>query len=199
MTDGRALTRDERDLAALTVLALLTIGPRHPYDIHRLCVQTRKDFVTGTPRSIYHAVTKLHKAYLIEPVGSEQDGGRPERTVFALTDAGRAEGRRRVAKLLATPQDDRTLTTAALSFLGILSQGDAIAAMRARVAALASALSIKDSELAEAGDLPPILLVETAYECDQLRAEHNWFDAVVGRLESGEIPWVLATDPHPTP
>lgn len=109
-----------------------------------------------------------------------------------MTPAGRSP-------LLATPQDDRTLTTAALSFLGILSQGDAIAAMRARVAALASALSIKDSELAEAGDLPPILLVETAYECDQLRAEHNWFDAVVGRLESGEIPWVLATDPHPTP
>ena len=63
--------------------------------------------------------------------------------------------------------------------------------MRARVAAIASALSIKDSELTDVGDLPPILLVETEYGRDQLRAEHDWFDTLAERLESGEIPWGL--------
>nr|WP_040522962.1 PadR family transcriptional regulator [Gordonia araii] len=184
------MSREERDLPALAVLALLTLGPRHPYDIHRFVVQTRKDFVTGAPRSIYHAVQRLQRGHLIEPIGSEQDGGRPERTVFALTDAGRAEGRRRVAKLLATPQPDRTLTVAALSFLGILSRDDALLALRARIAALASDLAVKESELAEAGGLPPILLIEAEYECDQLRAEKAWVTDLSGRLESGELPWV---------
>ncbi|UUT34618.1 hypothetical protein [Microbacterium elymi] len=46
---ARQLTRDERDLPGLTVLALLTRGPRHPYDIHRFVVETRKDFVLGAP------------------------------------------------------------------------------------------------------------------------------------------------------
>jgi DNA-binding PadR family transcriptional regulator len=51
--------RADRDLAALSVLALLTTGPRHPYDIHRFVVETRKDFVIGAPSSIYHAVERL--------------------------------------------------------------------------------------------------------------------------------------------
>ncbi|UJP10400.1 PadR family transcriptional regulator [Microbacterium sp. KUDC0406] len=151
---NRPLTRAERDLPALTVLALLTVGPRHPYDIHRFVVETRKDFVTGAPRSIYHAVQRLEAAHLIEPIGSEQAGGRPERTVFALTEAGRAEARRRVFALLSTPQADRTVTVAALSFLGILARDDAVVALHARVAALDAAIALAASDLAGGGRCP---------------------------------------------
>lgn len=186
---ARQLTRDERDLPGLAVLALLTRGPRHPYDIHRFVVETRKDFVVGAPRSIYHAVQKLQAAHLIEAIGSEQAGGRPERTVFALTDAGRAEVRRRVTTLLAVPQPDRTITVAALSFIGILERGEAILALRARLATLEADLAVVAADLAEVGDLPPVLIIEAEYEADQLRAEREWIAALLARLEAGELGW----------
>lgn len=186
----RPLTRAERDLPALTVLALLTVGPRHPYDIHRFVVETRKDFVAGAPRSIYHAVQRLEAAHLIEPIGSEQAGGRPERTVFALTEAGRAEARRRVFALLSTPQTDRTVTVAALSFLGILGRDDAVVALHARVAALDAAIALAAADLAAASEVPPILLIEAEYDRHQLAAERDWFADVATRLDSGELGWL---------
>lgn len=191
MTDAdRPLSRAERDLPALTVLALLTIGPRHPYDIHRFVVETRKDFVTGAPRSIYHAVQRLERAHLIEPIGSEQAGGRPERTVFALTEAGRSEVRRRVSMMLSAPHGDRTATTAALSFLGVLSKEEAVLALRARVAASEAVIARLDAEREAASEVPPILLVEADYERHQLMAESRWFGDLVRRLERDELEWL---------
>lgn len=182
--------RADRDLAALTVLALLTVGPRHPYDIHRFVVETRKDFVTGVPRSIYHAVQRLERAHLIEPIGSEQAGGRPERTVFALTDAGRSEVRHRVSALVSIPQKDRTVTIAALSYLGILGKDDTILALRARIAALEAEIASINSDLDDAADVPEILLVEAEYERSQLRTERDWFVDIADRLHVGELAWV---------
>lgn len=191
MSDAeRPPSRAERDLAALTVLALLTVGPRHPYDIHRFVVETRKDFVVGAPRSIYHAVQRLERAHLIESIGSEQAGRRPERTVFALTEAGRAEVRRRVALLLSVPQSDRTVSIAALSFLGVLSRDEAILAMRARVAALDALAERQAAELERARDVPAILLVEAEYERHQIAAEREWFQGLVDRLGSGAMEWL---------
>lgn len=184
------LRRGDRDLAALTVLALLTVGPRHPYDIHRFVVETRKDFVTGVPRSIYHAVGRLERAHLIEPIGSEQAGGRPERTVFALTDAGRAEVRRRVSLLVSQPQTDRTATVAGLSYLGILDRAGAIAALRARASALDAMIAAIDADLAEASEVPEILLIEAEYERAQVVSEREWFAAVTARLGSGDLAWL---------
>nr|WP_274637020.1 PadR family transcriptional regulator [Microbacterium bovistercoris] len=186
---ARQLTRDERDLPGLTVLALLTRGPRHPYDIHRFVVETRKDFVLGAPRSIYHAVQRLQAAHLIEPIGSEQAGGRPERTVFALTDAGRSEVRRRVSTLLAVPQAHRTITVAALSFIGILPRSEAVLALRARVATLDADIAVAAADLEATGDLPPVLIIEAEYEDDQLRAERAWISGLIARLEAGELDW----------
>lgn len=191
MTDAdRPLTRAERDLPALTVLALLTMGPRHPYDIHRFVVETRKDFVTGAPRSIYHAVQRLERAHLIQPIGSEQAGGRPERTVFALTDAGRSEVRRRVSMMLSAPHGDRTGTSAALSFIGILSRDEAVLALNARVAALEAMIGRISSEIDAASEVPAILLVEADYERHQLTAEREWFRRLVDRLDDGELEWL---------
>ncbi len=127
-----ALQRSDRDLPALTVLALLLTGPRHTYEMHRLMIDTHKDFVTGLPRSMYHAVERLLRDELIRVVGTDRRGARPERTVYALTDAGRAELAVRVRRLLEHPEPDATLFVAALSFVGCLPVPQARAALAAR-------------------------------------------------------------------
>src|SRR5690606_32687118 len=69
-----ALDRADRDLVGLSVLALLLAGPKHTYEMHRMMVDTRKDFVSGLPRSMYHAVERLEKAGHIAPVETVRDG-----------------------------------------------------------------------------------------------------------------------------
>ncbi|TQM09740.1 PadR family transcriptional regulator [Pseudonocardia kunmingensis] len=185
-----ALRRSDRDLPALTVLALLLGGPRHTYEMHRLMVDTHKDFVTGLPRSMYHAVDRLLRDELIRVVGTDREGGRPERTVYALTDAGRAELGERVRRLLAHPEPDATLFVAALSFLGCLPVAEARAALDARRSALAHRADATRAGIAEVTGLPRLLLVEAEYEIARLTAEHDWVVALLADLDTGRLTWL---------
>ncbi|HEX6365847.1 MAG TPA: helix-turn-helix transcriptional regulator [Agromyces sp.] len=198
MTSRDQLQRADRDLPALAVLALLTRGPRHTYDMHRFMVDTRKDFIGGLPRSLYHAVDKLERSGLVAEVGTEQSAGRPDRVRYSITDAGRADVRRRVALLLATPEPDATLAYAALSFMGVLSLDEVMAALRSRVAAIDLRLARLRGDLAEAHDVPRILLVEAEFEQARLDAERRWTASLLDELESGALPWPdLAAMPPP--
>lgn len=191
--------RKDRDLAALAVLALLSTGPRHPYDIHRLLVETGKVFVTGLPRSLYHAVSKLEQVALIEPVGTQRQAGRPERTVYALTPAGRDEVRRRVAVLLAAPTADADITYAALSFIAVMERDQAIAALRARAEALTTSIDRLEADLAGAAEVQPLLLVESEYELTRMRAERDWVSSIADRITSGDLEWLDAFPPESSP
>ena len=184
--------RKDRDLSTLAVLALLSTGPRHPYDIHRLLVETGKVFVPGLPRSLYHAVAKLERAALIVPVGTQRQAGRPERTVYALTAAGRDEVRRRVEMLLATPTADTDITYAALSFIAVLERDQAIAALRARADALTIATERLAADLAAASEVAPLLLVESEYELARMRTERDWMSALADRIGTGSLEWLDA-------
>ncbi|MEU1626771.1 helix-turn-helix transcriptional regulator [Streptomyces sp. NPDC020096] len=182
-----ALRREDRDLTALTVLALLFIEPRHTYEMHRLMIDTHKDFVTGLPRSMYHAVDRLLRAELIEVVATEQEAGRPERTVYGLTDAGRVGLAERVRRLLATPDSEATLLVAALSYIGCLPVPGAIDALRERRDELARAHAAKRKAIAAATSVPRILLVE--FEIARLAAERDWVAGLLTELETGRLGW----------
>ncbi len=190
------LDRRDRDLATLAVLALLSTGPRHPYDIHRMLIDTGKVFVTGLPRSLYHAVDKLEKAGSIEAVSTQRSAGRPERTVYALTDAGRAEVRRRVEALLATPSPDADVTYAALSFIAVLERDQAVAALRRRASALDAVAAALETALGAASEVHPLLLVESEFELTRVRGEREWMIGLADRVAGGSLEWLdaLASD-----
>jgi DNA-binding PadR family transcriptional regulator len=184
-----SLQRVDRDLPALTVLALLLTGPRHTYEMHRLMVDTHKDFVTGLPRSMYHAVERLLRAELIHVVRTDRAEGRPERTVYALTDAGRAELGERVRRLLENPDPDATLFVAALSFLGCLPVPQARAALDVRQAELGRRIDRARAAFGEASALPRLLLVEAEYEIARLAAERDWVASLLADVDSGRLSW----------
>ncbi|ALN15330.1 PadR family transcriptional regulator [Acidipropionibacterium acidipropionici] len=186
------LNRADRDLPTLAVLALLSTGPRHPYDIHRLLIQTGKVFVTGLPRSLYHAVDKLERSGLIEAVATERRAGRPERTVYELTPTGRQEVRRRVRILLTTPTPDSDITYAALSFIAVLTREEAASALRTRGEILTASVEQLTADLAAATDVEPLLLIESDFELACLNAERDWVSSLVERIESGELRWLDA-------
>jgi DNA-binding PadR family transcriptional regulator len=155
-----------------------------------LIIDTHKDFVTGLPRSMYHAVDRLLRDGLIAVHEVRRDGPRPERTVYALTGAGRAALDDRVERLLAVPDTDATLFVAALSFVAALPRGRALAALRARRDALAARLDALAAGLATVpAAIPRLLLVETEFERARLVAEHGWVAAFADEVGSGALAW----------
>lgn len=184
------MPRADRDLPALTVLALLLTGPRHTYEMHRMMTDTHKDFVTGLPRSMYHAVERLLRDGLIRVAGTERRGTRPERTLYRLTDAGRGELTGRIRRLLERPDPDATLLVAALSFLGCLPLVDAASALWARSDALAARIAVLERGMAEvAARLPRVLLVEAEFELARCTAEREWVAALAADIDSGRLDW----------
>ena len=184
------LGRADRDLVGLTVLALLSQGERHTYDMQRQIVDTHKDFVVGLPRSMYHAVERLSRDGLIVPVETTREGGRPERTSYRITDAGRTELRARVRRLVRIPDRDTTLFVAALSYVGCLPVAEAREALAARATTLDEAATGGRNHLdLLAKQLPRLLLVEIEYEIARAASERDWVRALIADLDSGALSW----------
>ncbi|BBH69691.1 PadR family transcriptional regulator [Actinoplanes sp. OR16] len=181
------IRKADRDLTSLTVLALLTTGPRHTYEMHLFIERTHKTFVTGLPRSLYHAVNRLLAAGDIVVTGTLRDPGRPERTVYALTDQGRARLRDWVRLLLAVPDPDATLLTAALNYAGCLPPDEVADALHDRRAELTR--SLQPAKEALGLDLPRILLLEVEFEVARLTAELAWTTSILDDLDTGRLTW----------
>ncbi|MFI6509868.1 PadR family transcriptional regulator [Streptosporangium sp. NPDC050855] len=179
------------DLAGLTVLALLSVRPSHPYEMHRFVVDTHKDYLTGLPRSLYHAVDRLVRDELIVPVSTGREGRRPERTVYELTGEGRAELATRLRRSLEEVGPDGLAFTAALSMAGCLPPIEVERALRGRAATLEGRVVTADESLRglTGSGLPPVLLLEVEYERALRAAELGWVRGLLARLESGEITW----------
>ncbi|MEV4377513.1 PadR family transcriptional regulator [Streptosporangium sp. NPDC049644] len=187
------------DLVGLTVLALLSVRPSHPYEMHRFVVDTHKDYLTGLPRSLYHAVDRLVRDELIAAVQTSKEGRRPERTVYELTDEGRAELATRLRRLLEEVGPDSRTFTAAVSLMGCLSTAEVERALRVRAATLEGRVVAADAGLkglAESG-LPPVLLLELECERALRAAELDWVAGLLARLESDEITWAGSLNREP--
>jgi DNA-binding PadR family transcriptional regulator len=184
------LGKADRDLVGLTVLALLSQGERHTYDMHRQIVDTHKDFVVGLPRSMYHAVERLSRDDLIVPVETTREAGRPERTSYRITDAGREELRARARRLVRTPDRDTTLFVAALSYLGCLPVAEAREALAVRETTLDEAATHAQTQLdVLAKQLPRLLLIEVEYEIARATGERDWVRTIIADLDSGALSW----------
>lgn len=181
-----------RDLLALTVLALLSEQPRHPYEIERLIRERRKDFAAGKPRGLYHAVERLVRDGYIEPVETSREGKRPERTVYRITDEGQEELEGRLRELLQNPIAEYPVFTAAVGFLGYLSSETVVQALKARAVALETNIAGTNTALAalqEQLNLPRLVLLEHEYTRALCQAELVWVSSLIADIRSGRLSW----------
>src|SRR5436305_8885656 len=77
----------------LLVLGVVRIfEPVHGYDVRRELLSWRVDqWANVAPGSIYNALKSMTRDALLEIVGTDQVGGRPERTTYRLTNEGENE------------------------------------------------------------------------------------------------------------
>jgi len=177
-------------MLALAVLAVVLERPVHPYEMASVLRSRGKDRDMPIKwGSLYTVVSNLVKHALIEVVGNERSGGRPERTVYRITDAGREELTDWVRELIGTPEREQPRFEAGLSVLGVLSPAEAIALLRTRREALQSQVDGQRAALAgTAEDVPRIFLVEDEYDLAIRTAELTWLDGLLAELAGGTLP-----------
>ena len=184
------------DIARLTplgvmVLALLREDSMHPYEMIRLMRQRHDDrIVSITNGTLYHTVARLEKQGLLTEVGVDRDGNRPERTTYALTDAGEAAiidwVRRELPRLGRT-----TEYRVALAEAHNLDRDETIALLRRRLAALDEELAVYRDGLAKAreGSSLEQYLIEADREHAMLTADRSWLAALIERLAHPDFVW----------
>lgn len=176
---------------ALTVLSLLHLGPLHPYGIQRLIKEWGKDKVVnvGQRASLYKTINRLSEAGLVAVRHTERDQLYPERTVYELTDAGRAACHQWLGDMLAKPRNEFPEFPAALSSLMLLEPAEALAVLDKRASAVRETVQRLDAELSGATWLPRVTLLETEYARAIAAAELGWIEGVTADLRSGSLAW----------
>jgi len=180
------------DVLSLTVLAFLTERPMHPYDVQRVIRQRHKDYAIERPRALYRAFERLARDELIEPVETSREGRRPERTVYQITEEGRAEFSHWLLQLLERPVVEDPVFAVAVGFLGYLNSESVLQALNDRFAALEGEIAGVDAALqAMRSSLPRLVLLAHEYKRTLRRAERDWVQSLIHDIRSGSLGWDL--------
>ena len=187
-----AKKRKVGNVLALAVLSYLVQRPMHPYELSR----TLRD--NGDARSIkfnhgslYMVVQQLAKAGFITERETSRDGQRPERTVYALTDAGRHEMRDWLSELVEEPQHEYPHFVAALSLIAALPPSQVVGLLRSRLDRLAKLRAeirtlIDDSRRS---GVPELFLIEEEYRLALLEAESSFVERFIEQITHPETGW----------
>jgi DNA-binding PadR family transcriptional regulator len=171
---------------AVSVLALLAERPMHPYEMYRLLLDRHEDRVVKVrPGSLYHTVARLAEERLVEACGTERAGGRPERTTYRVTPAGRDALAERVRAMLATPVNEYPQFPLALGEAHNLEKDEVVALLAARTRELAATIE----ELAHGPSAPEVYRLDAHYLHAMYTAELHWLRHLLARLENGDLPW----------
>ena len=175
---------------ALAVLALLRERPMHPYEMASLMRERGKhESIKLNYGSLYTVIELLQRERFIVPRKTVREGRRPERTVYALTPAGRAELRDWMRELLSTPVKEYPQFEAALSLLPVLPPEEATAQLEERAHRLEEAVARMRSgmEAARATGLARLFLIEHEYELVLQEAELRWVRDLVREIKGATL------------
>jgi DNA-binding PadR family transcriptional regulator len=189
---------------ALAVLALVFERPMHPYEMAATLKHRHKhESIKLRYGTLYTVIELLASRGLIRPKETSRDGKRPERTVYALTPAGRDLLRSWMRDLVAEPAKEFLQFEAALSLLPVLPPDEAVGLLRDRAQRLSENLTEMQTlvghlsgmtlgELAEPNQdvpapllgqkFPAIFMVETEYRLALLKAEIDFVTGLVRRV-----------------
>lgn len=184
---------------ALTVLSYLTRGPMHPYDLVRtLRANADERSVKFTSASVYMVIQQLAKAGFVAEHETLRTGMRPERTTYALTEAGRREWRQWLRDLIENPHYEYPQFVVALSLLAALPPEEVAGLLRkrSRHVAQARARAREMIDQATAGGLAPLFLVDEEYRVALLDAEQAFLEKLTERITDPDNGWAGPWNEH---
>jgi DNA-binding PadR family transcriptional regulator len=180
----------------LLVLGVVRIfQPVHGYDVRRELISWRVDqWANVAPGSIYNALKSMTRDGLLEVVGTDQVGGRPERTTYRLTNDGENEFQALLRATLWKVEPALDPLMPALCFLPVMKRDELMAALKHRITQVQGMLEHSEFAVAELPNASTPEHVKELYRLSAARAgaEIPWAQALIERLERGEY-----LIPHP--
>ncbi len=175
----------------LVILGFLRDRDLYGYEIKQLIEDRMGDWTSIAFGSIYHALGKLADEGLIEMTATEQEGGRPSRTVYRITDSGRREF---MSLLRGVWQDvERVFYTIDLGlfFMNALPLEEVKGYIQRRIGHLEAVLAHLETHRAEELPEKPYAALADAifdHSVGQYEAELAWTKELLARMESGDLP-----------
>lgn len=170
----------------LLILGLLATGPLHGHQIRRTAemtgIESWGDVKVG---ALYGMLHRLEAEGSIEPLRSEQAGNRPQRTVYAITEAGRTELALHRDRALTQPMIHSTTVEAALKWPAGLDHEALAGRLSVRKQALADKLAELESSRRlhrDEGHLSPASLAGYRRAELHLEAELAWHEELEAQL-----------------
>jgi DNA-binding PadR family transcriptional regulator len=178
------------NLLALAVLSAVLERPMYPYEMASVLRQRGKEQDMKIKwGSLYTVVQNLDRHGLLEAAESMRHGGRPERTIYRITDAGREEVEDWVRELVSTPEREHPRFEAGLSVLGVLGPDEATSLLQQRLSRLEEEIAAQREALARNGrEIPRLFLVEDEYDLAIREAEATWVRSLLDELTTGSLP-----------
>ena len=180
----------------LLVLGVVRIyQPVHGYDVRRELLSWRVDqWANVAPGSIYNALKSMTRDGLLEVVGTDQVGGRPERTTYRLTPEGENEFQNLLREGLWTVRPALDPLMPPLCFMPVMRREELTAALKHRVTQIRGHLEHVEFAISELPNATTPEHVKELYRLSAARAaaEIPWAEQLLERLERGEY-----EIPHP--
>src|ERR1700712_5896177 len=119
---------------ALAVLACLWERPMYPYEMTTTMRERGKeDSIRLNFGSLYSVIKSLEKHGFIRVAQTEREGNRPERVVYAITDAGRQEADSWLRELIDAPVKEYPAIETGLSLMPMLAPGVVVDLLQSRL------------------------------------------------------------------
>ena len=165
------------------------IQPVHGYDVRKELLSWSADsWGNVAPGSIYNALKTLTKDGMLEVVDTDQQGARPARTTYRLTDDGYWELMSLVRDAWWNPHARQEQVFAGLSFMHLLPRAELIAALKQRVLSARAQQTSLEFQLVDVEALKPPQVGEMFRLWHRLgQATAEWAEALTERLERGEM------------
>ena len=182
----------------LSILQLLDERPMHPYELASTMRGRHLDeFIRLNFGSLYHTVDGLERNGWIAPAEREREGGRPERTVYRLTKAGREVLVRVVSDILAHPRREYPEFAAGLMFMHHLAAETAASLLAERAVALRATVEKLARIMTEvrAAGVSRLALIELEHKIAMLEAERKWVGNLEREIKTGKLEWKVGSDP----
>ncbi|MFG1923603.1 PadR family transcriptional regulator [Cryptosporangium sp. NPDC048952] len=173
---------------ALAALTLLQERPMHPYEMSATLRERRKDdSIKLNYGSLYSVIESLQRHGLIEAQETTREGRRPERTVYAITEAGNREAEDWLSELVSRPVKEFTQFEAGLSLIGALPVDDVVRLLRLRLNTLTMEATKAAAIQQALGNFPRVFMLENEYEMALRDAEIRFVTDVLRDIEDGSL------------
>jgi DNA-binding PadR family transcriptional regulator len=176
-------------LVILGILGMLRDKPLHGYEIKKVIEEHMADWTSVAFGSIYFAIDKLSGEGLIEKISVEQEGNRPSRNVYEITEKGRAEFLRLLRQTWSRVERTYFNLDIGLFFISSLPKEEVLSFVKERLAHLEGMRAGLDRhEKAEmrGSSVPPVAGAIFNHTRCHVEAEVAWTKDLLDKIEKGE-------------